>query len=80
VLGIDSAAPGFHRVSIRPYLGTLTRASGEIPHPKGRIAVRLNLVDGKLQAEIELPPDTPGDFIWKGQSHPLPPGKSRLTL
>jgi hypothetical protein len=80
VLGIDSAAPGFHRVSIRPYLGTLTTASGEIPHPKGRIAVRLNLMDGKLNAEIDLPPDTPGDFIWKGQSHPLPPGNSRLTL
>jgi hypothetical protein len=36
--------------------------------------------NGKLQADIELPPDTPGEFIWKGLSHPLQPGKSRLTL
>ncbi|HZB44282.1 MAG TPA: hypothetical protein VE360_03520, partial [Pyrinomonadaceae bacterium] len=34
VLGIDSAAPGFRRVRIRPFLGRLTRASGAIPHPK----------------------------------------------
>jgi alpha-L-rhamnosidase len=81
ILGIDSAAPGFHRVSIRPSLGTLTTAGGEIPHPKGSIRVHLQLsANGKLQADIELPPDTPGDFIWKGQSHPLQPGKSRLTL
>ncbi len=81
VLGIDSAAPGFHRVLIRPYLGPLRSASGEIPHPKGRISVRLQLSpEGKLQADIELPAGTPGDFVWKGESHPLPPGKSRLTL
>ena len=30
VLGIDSAAPGFRRVIIRPFLGRLTRASGAI--------------------------------------------------
>ena len=41
VLGIDSAAPGFRRVIIRPFLGRLTRASGAIPHPRGEIAVSL---------------------------------------
>jgi hypothetical protein len=39
VLGIDSAAPGFARVEIRPFLGKLTHVSGAIPHPKGEIAV-----------------------------------------
>ncbi len=81
VLGIDSAAPGFHRVLIRPSLGSLTTVGGSIPHPKGQISVHLNLLsDGKLEADIELPPDTPGELVWKGQSHPLQPGKSRLQL
>jgi len=42
VLGIDTAAPGFEKVRIRPFLGTLERASGSIPHPKGEVAVTLD--------------------------------------
>ena len=41
VLGIDTAAPGFQRVRIRPFLGKLERVSGSIPHPKGEISVKL---------------------------------------
>jgi hypothetical protein len=37
VLGIHSAAPGFRRVIVRPYLGKLTHASGAIPHPGVRL-------------------------------------------
>ncbi|MFM9653679.1 hypothetical protein ACKI1S_47470, partial [Streptomyces galilaeus] len=44
VLGIDSAAPQFARVRIRPFLGELKEASGSIPHPAGDISVRLKRV------------------------------------
>src|SRR6185369_15435813 len=33
VLGVDSAAAGFRRVSVHPHLGKLASASGSVPHP-----------------------------------------------
>ncbi|HZS10145.1 MAG TPA: alpha-L-rhamnosidase C-terminal domain-containing protein [Blastocatellia bacterium] len=80
VLGIDSAAPGFNRVSIRPHLGKLTQASGSIPHPKGEIAVSLKLVGGKLNAEVSLPQGVEGEFVWRGTRRPLKAGLSKLSF
>ena len=80
ILGVDTAAPGFRRVIVRPFLGKLTRASGAIPHPKGEIAVRLALRNGKLEAEVSLPPGIDGDFVWKGERRPLRPGANKLTF
>jgi alpha-L-rhamnosidase len=80
VLGIDSAAPGFRRVSIRPFLGKLTHASGAIPHPRGEIAVSLALHEGKLDAIVDLPAGIDGEFHYQGQTRPLHPGGNHLTL
>jgi hypothetical protein len=80
VLGIDSAAPGFRRVIIRPFLGRLTRAAGAIPHPRGEVAVRLNVRAGQLDAEVDLPPGVEGDFVWGDARRPLASGHSRLSL
>jgi hypothetical protein len=80
ILGVDTAAPGFRRVIVRPFLGKLTRASGAIPHPKGEIAVRLALRNGELEAEVGLPPGIDGDFVWKGERRPLRPGANKLTF
>jgi len=80
VLGIDSAAPGFARVSIRPFLGKLTHVSGAIPHPKGEIAVTLTLENGKLEAGVTLPAGVDGQFEWHGQTRELHPGENRLML
>ena len=80
ILGIDSAAPGFKRVLVRPFLGKLTRASGAIPHPRGEVAVDLALRDGKLNAVVSLPADVQGDFVWQGERQPLHPGINRLVV
>jgi hypothetical protein len=80
VLGIDSAAPGFRRVVIRPALGKLTQVSGAMPHPKGEIAVSYALRDGKLEAGITLPEGVEGEFVWKGERRPLKPGASKLVF
>ena len=80
VLGIDSAAPGFARVVIRPFLGKLTHVSGAIPHPKGEIAVSLTLSGGKLEATVNLPTGVDGRFEWHGETRELHPGENRLTL
>ena len=80
VLGIDSAAPGFRRVLVRPYLGKLTHASGTIPHPRGQIAVTLALSGDKLDAAVTLPSGVDGQFEWRGQTRDLHPGENHLTL
>jgi alpha-L-rhamnosidase len=80
VLGIDSAAPGFRRVSIRPFLGPLARVSGAIPHPKGEIAVSLLVQHGNLKAEVTLPAGVDGEFDWHGKRRSLPPGRSSLVF
>ncbi len=80
VLGIDSAAPHFSRVLVRPFLGPLKRASGAVPHPKGAIEVKLERERAGLKAEVALPPNIPGEFVWKGEHRPLHPGPNTLTL
>jgi alpha-L-rhamnosidase len=81
VLGIDSDAPGFSKVKIAPHLGYLKEASGEIPHPKGKIRVQYRLKkNSKLEAVIQLPQDISGEFLWKGVSHKLASGENKITL
>jgi hypothetical protein len=80
VLGIDSAAPGFRRVSVRPFLGTLTKVSGAIPHPRGEIAVSLERNGDVLEAQVSLPIGIDGEFLWHGATTPLKPGLNKLRL
>ncbi len=80
VLGIDSAAPGFRRVRIRPFLGKLTALSGAVPHPHGEVSVSLARHDGILDAEVALPQGVEGEFIWGAERRPLSPGVNRLRL
>jgi hypothetical protein len=80
VLGIDSDAPGFSKVKIEPHLGELKSASGEIPHPAGRIAVKYFHSNNQWNAEINFPSKVSGRFIWKGKSYLLKEGKNFLKL
>jgi hypothetical protein len=57
VLGIEPAAPGFTKVSIKPNLGRLDWAEGTYPTPKGPIRVRHEKqTDGTVKSTIDLPP------------------------
>jgi len=76
VLGVDSAAPGFKRVSVRPHLGKLNRASGVVPHPKGQIEVQLD----RDRASIVLPPETRGILEWRGVTFELGPGPNSFRV
>jgi hypothetical protein len=77
VLGVDSAAPGFGQVSIRPFLGDLKQVSGSVPHPNGTIQIRLSRRGAEgIHAEIELPPFTPGVFQWAGRTKELSAGRN----
>ena len=79
ILGIDSAAPLFKQVAIRPALGDIREIGGSMPHPAGEIAVKYK-VGRKLQAEITLPAGVSGTFYWKGTETPLHSGTNKLSL
>jgi len=82
VLGVDSAAPGFRRVRIRPFLGRLARVSGSVPHPKGEVVVSLRRDGAALNADVTLPDGIDGEIVWAGTMRPVPSGHTtvrRLT-
>ena len=80
VLGIDSAAQGFKKVVIRPFLGKLPGVSGSIPHPQGEVAVKLVRNQNKLAAEVKLPAGVTGEFVWRNARRPLTAGLNKLSL
>lgn len=80
VLGIDSYAPGFTKIKIEPHLGTMTNASGEIPHPNGKVAVDYKISNNKLKVKISLPQNTTGVFVWKGKQYILKAGDNSLVI
>jgi len=80
VLGVDSAAPGFRRLVIRPHLGKLSQVSGAVPHPRGEVRVSLRLREGRLEADVNLPGGIEGEFIWKDARRALAPGENRLVF
>jgi alpha-L-rhamnosidase len=80
ILGIDSDAVGFTKVKIEPHLDDIKSIEGEIPHPKGKIKVKYNIKNNKLNVEIDLPMNTSGRFIWKGKNYPLKIGKNSMII
>lgn len=79
VLGIDSVAPGFAKVRIEPHLGDIMEIGGEMPHPKGSIKVSYRISDkGKLSAELTLPEDVIGVFVWNGTEYQLTTGQNNI--
>ncbi|MCR8558979.1 alpha-rhamnosidase [Mucilaginibacter sp. BJC16-A38] len=80
VLGIDSYAPGFKKVKIEPHLGTMTKASGEIPHPDGKVAVSYLLTGSKWKININLPLKTTGILVWKTKTYLLKAGDNSFVI
>jgi alpha-L-rhamnosidase len=80
VLGIDSYAPGFSKVKIEPHLGRLQTASGEIPHPNGKLTVAYTYEKVGWKININLPASTGGIFIWKGKTYPLKVGSNKFSI
>ncbi|NTS42592.1 alpha-L-rhamnosidase N-terminal domain-containing protein [Flavisolibacter sp. BT320] len=80
VLGIDSDAPGFRKIRIEPHLGKLSSASGEMPHPNGKVAVAYQRDNKVWKITCDLPPNTTGSFVWKGKAHNLKAGKNTFAI
>jgi hypothetical protein len=79
LVGIESAAPGFRSVRIAPNIGMLKHVSAVIPHPNGEIRVDL-ANDGAFKADVDLPRDTAGEFVWAGTTLPLHAGRNQLSF
>ncbi len=79
VLGVDSAAPGFRKVVVRPHPGKLSSVSGSVPHPKGAVDVRFERRGSGFTAAVTLPRDTTGVFEFAGVKRDLAPGENRIT-
>jgi hypothetical protein len=80
VAGIEPAAPGFRRVRIAPNPGSFQTVSASMPHPRGTIRVELRREGNKLNAAIELPPETGGEFVWAAVKRELKPGSNRFSI
>jgi hypothetical protein len=78
ILGIRPLEPGFARVSLTPQLGPLTRAKGEMVHPKGMTKLDLEQRDGQLFGDIELPDTITGVLNANGAQRELHCGKQRV--
>lgn len=80
VAGIEPAAPGFARIRIAPHLGNLQSLEASMPTPRGAIATKYSVADGKLTADLTLPSGVSGEFVWNGRTVALHAGAQHLTL
>jgi len=81
ICGIVPAAPGFASVKIEPALGALTHVKASMPHPNGTIAVEITKKSNNgVEAEINLPKNTTGTFIWGGKSVQLNSGVQKIKI
>lgn len=78
IIGIRSIAPGFRQIEIAPSLGSLSVASGSVPHPDGDISVNYQRKNNRLTAIITIPDGTTGQFIWQGKSYELISGTQTI--
>ncbi len=79
LLGIRPAAFGFEQVEIAPMPGHLTRLTGEMVHPRGKIVADLRFDRGRMTGSVALPEGIGGTLRYAGATIVLAPG-ARLTL
>src|SRR5439155_24566940 len=78
VSGIQPKAPGFSTVRIEPHLGSLRHLAATMPTPKGAIEANYTPDSSGLKAEITLPANVTGDFVWSGKSVKLHSGHQQV--
>jgi hypothetical protein len=75
VLGVDSAAPGFAGVIVRPHLGRLNFVEGSVPTPRGPVEVR---IEAAGSVSVTTPVD--GVFVWRGTRRDLRAGANAFRV
>jgi hypothetical protein len=80
LLGIRPASFGFDSIEIAPMPGPLARISGEMVHPRGRIAAELHFENGHVHGNVSLPAQVTGTIRYGGKSITLQPGMQSIRL
>ncbi len=79
IAGIQSIAPGFKEVLIKPHFGHLTEIRAGLPHPRGTINVDFLLnKKGKVKGTITLPEGVTGRFEYHDLTLKLQPGVNEI--
>lgn len=80
LLGIRPTTFGFDHVEISPMPGHLTRLSGEMVHPRGRIAADLHFEGAQVRGTVSLPAGLHGTFCYAGKTAALGFGAQSIEL
>jgi alpha-L-rhamnosidase len=80
VAGVEPASPGFKTVRIAPHLGNLPSLTASFPHPDGTIEVKYQKHGTGIDADITLPAQLTGEFMFNGKRQPLKPGVNHITM
>lgn len=80
VCGIQPADFGFRTVEIRPLLGPLQQVEAELVHPRGSITLSGQVLEGRTQFTIQLPPGLEGHLLWRGRRRVLRSGRQEFNL
>jgi len=80
VAGIHPEGHGFKQVRIEPALGPLKSLEAAVASPSGLIRVKYQTLDQHLKAEVSLPENMTGVFVWRGATHELHGGEQQLTF
>ena len=59
VLGVTPRAPGFSEIEVAPHRCGLSHAHGSVCTPRGNVAVKWGVKDGRFGIEMEAPASTP---------------------
>jgi len=68
ILGVRPTGAGFKTVEIRPQLGDLTWAEGDVPTPNGLIHVRVDRKGDSVTASVTLPANVSATISLGGKS------------
>jgi len=69
--GIRPAEPGFSEVRIVPQPGELNRLESCIPHPAGKVLLKMERKAEKWSISVKLPEGVPGVLCWQGREHAI---------
>ena len=78
--GIESDAPGFEKVLIRPQLQSLSKVQGSIPHWAGKLDVAFEKKGEGLTGKVILPKGISGRLVWGQKTIELKEGKNSIKL
>ena len=81
VCGIRPMEVGFRKVRIAPNLGSLKNVAAQMPHPLGEIKVKFKRHGTSgIEAEITLPAELTGEFVWNGKVKKIASGLNNIIL